>query len=520
MYLRRDNVSDPDSSVTLNKDITKGTASGSKIVRFLVQVGIILIVVMLGVRFLKPAETPFDKAVTLVRQGKAAAALPVLEQLSTQHPANPAVFPWLAQGYLSTDRIAEGRIALDTALRMGLPASSLAPTIILYANFYQRKGDFEEAEKLLNSVPQNAISEDLARFYIDWSDYEIGQGQLESAVTHLERANSLVGSLSEPLRALIPHRLSEAYRRLAGVAEINEKNDQKAINLLEKSLKVNDEPATRMILANIYSRNAMPNQAIENYKVVAAVDKNNLEARHHLIDLSFLIGDFDGAQKALEELMDKEKSVENFQQLATADLKLKNYAGAVHALEDACELREKPELLKQLLAVLTDWSAQLTKDKKLQEAMSVKGHADHVAEQLAQIAKEEKAEKDAEADKLALAQASKLDQPPIALISSRIWLAAGSVTPEGEIKIKNISGKPVSDLTLKAVFFDNTIKHATGTVNLPVATPSSTPFAESDARTLYFSCPNTVRSNQRDHQLAVRIQWKNRFLKEFPVIKQ
>jgi tetratricopeptide (TPR) repeat protein len=513
-------VSDSKSRVTLDKDITEGTTSGSRIVRILVQVAIVLIVVMLAVRFLKPAETPFDKAVTLVRQGKAAAALPVLEQLSTQHPANPAVFPWLAQGYLSTDRIAEGRIALDTALRMGLPASSLTQTIILYANFYQRKGDFEEAEKLLNSVPPESISEDLARFYIDWSDSEIGQGQLESAVTHLEKANSLLSSVSEPLRALIPHRLSEAYRRLAGVAEINEKNDQKAINLLEKSLKANDEPATRMILANIYSRNEMRDKAIENYRAVAALDKNNLEARHHLIDLSIENADFEGAQKALEELMDKEKSVENFQQLATADLKLKNYAGAVHALEDACELRVKPELLKQLFSVLTDWSAMLTKDKKLQEANSVKGHADRVAEQLAQIAKEEKAEKDAEADKLAQAQASKLDQPPIALISSRIWLAAGSVTPEGEIKIKNASGQPVSDLTLKAVFFDNTIKHATGTVNLPVATPSSSPFAESDARTLYFSCPNTVKSNQRDHQLSVRIMWKNRFLKEFPVIKQ
>jgi tetratricopeptide (TPR) repeat protein len=513
-------VSNSDYGRTTEKNIARGTASGSGVWRLLSFMLFVLILAVTALRFLKPAETPFDKAVALVRQGKAAAALPVLEQLSMQHPANPAVFPWLAQGYLATDRIAEGRIALDTALRMGSPPSSLAPTIILYANFYQHKGDYEEAEKLLLSVPPESISEDLARFYVDWSDFEMGQGQLESAITHLERASSLMGSVSEPLRARIPHQLSEAYRRLAGVAEFNEKNDQKAISLLEKSLKVNDEPATRMILANIYSRNGMINQAIENYRVVAAVDKNNLEARHHLIDLSCQTGDFDGAQKALVELMDKEKSVENFQQLASVDLKLKNYAGAVHALEDACELGVKPDLLKQLLSVLKDWSVSLTKEKKLQEAMSVKGHADRVAEQLAQIAQEEQAAKDAEADKLAQAQAAKLDQPPIALISSRIWLAAGSVTPEGEIKIKNVMGKPITDLTLKAVFFDNTTKRATGTVNLPVATPTSTPFSESDARTLYFSCPNTVRRDQRDHQLAVRIMWKNRFLKEFPVIKQ
>jgi tetratricopeptide (TPR) repeat protein len=513
-------VRDFDRKSSLDKNTTEGTASGSKYLRnsLIVLVGVLVVVV--AARIYRPPETPFDKAVTLIRQGKAAAALPMLEQLSVQHPANPAIFPWLAQGYLATDRIPEGRIALDTALRMGLPVSSVSPTILLYANFYQRKGDFAEAGKLLSSLPPESISEDLARFYVDWSDYDLSHGQLVNAVDHLEKAGDLLNSVSETLRALIRHRLGEGYRRLAALAETDEKNDQKAISLLEKSLKVSDEPATRMILANIYSRNDMQNQAIENYRAVALVDKNNLEARHHLIDLLIERGDFDGAQSALVELIEKEKSLENYQQLASADLKLKNYAGAVHALEDACELGVKPEILKQLLAVLSDWCAQLTKEKKLQEAVSVKGHADRVAEQLAQIVNEEQAEKDAEADKLAAAQALRGDLAPIALVSSRIWLAAGSVTPEGEIKIKNVSRKPVRDLTLKVVFLDNTARHATGTVNLPVATPSSAPFGESDVKTLYFSCPNTVRKDERDHQLAVRIMWKNHFLKEFPVNKQ
>ena len=65
----------------------------------------------------------------------------------------------------------------------------------------------------------------------------------------------------------------------------------------------------------------------------------------------------------------------------------------------------------------------------------MKGHADRVAEQLTSWSMKSRL-KDAEADKLAAAQALKGDQTPIALVSSRIWLAAGSVTPEGEIKIK------------------------------------------------------------------------------------
>ena len=501
---------------TLTEDDRQVTAGGFKILPVIFVLIVLAVSAFFVHRLVRPAPSALEQAVTLIKQGKAAAALPTLEQLSTQHPANPDVFPWLAQGYLSTDRIAEGRIALDTALRIGLPPKDLAPTIILYANFYQRKGDYEEAEKLLRTVPSDAVSEDLARFYTDWADSELANGDIEAAVTHLEAASQLTGSISEALRSSIPHRLSEGYRRLAALAETKENNDQKAIELLEKSLKVSDEPATRMILASIYQRVNTPDKAIENYRIVATLDKNNLEARHHLIDLLLDKGDFDGAQKALVELTDKEKSVENYQQLANADIKLKNYAGAVHALEDACDLRLKPETLKQLLTVLNDWQADLTKDKKLQEANSVKGHADRVAEQLAQMAK---AERDAEQDKLA-AQNAKVDSghaPPIALSSSRTWLAVGSVTPEGEIKIRNISGKPVSDLTLKAVFYDNTAKQTSGSVSLPVATPSSQPLAANDSRTLYFSCPNVVKT---DHQLAVIIMWKDRLLKEFPVQKQ
>jgi hypothetical protein len=107
--------------------------------------------------------------------------------------------------------------------------------------------------------------------------------------------------------------------------------------------------------------------------------------------------------------------------------------------------------------------------------------------------------------------------PPVALVSSRIWLARGSLTPEGEIKIHNTTGAPVNDLSLTAVFYDNTARRATGSVTLPVASPQSAPFAADASRSLYFSCPDTVKV---DHQLGVIIFWKGKFLKEFPVVKQ
>lgn len=495
-----------------------------------------LIILALAVVFLvgriHASKTPLEQAISYIRANQAAKALPILEQLSLQHPVNPLVFPWLAHGYLTCDRIAEGRIALDTALRLGLPSQDLLPAVLYYTKFYENRADFEEAEKLFISASgacsAELLYESKSKFYADWADAETKQNHLKEAATHLEAAYDLANEY-EKLKVPLPHpgavaqapgtlktglalRLSDIYSRLAVLAQAQDKNDSQAISYLEKSLKINDVPATRLILADIYNQNKLYSKAIENYQLVAEADKNNLECRHHLIDLLLETKDFDRAQKALVELCDQEKSVENYEQLANADISLNNYAGAVHALEDACDLRRKPDVLKQLLSVLNDWYASLIKEKKVQEANSVKGHVDRVAELLETVTKEEEA---TEQEKQLKADGAKM--PPIALSSSRTWLLRGSVTPEGEIKIKNNSGKPVYDLTLNVVFFDNTARKANGTVTLPVAVPNSSPFAANEERTLYFSCPTIVKT---DHKLAVLLFWQGRFLQEFPVVKQ
>ena len=102
-------------------------------------------------------------------------------------------------------------------------------------------------------------------------------------------------------------------------------------------------------------------------------------------------------------------------------------------------------------------------------------------------------------------------------MASHNWLSAGSLTPEGEIKIKNISGQAVTELSLTAVFFDHTRRQSNGSVGLPVVTPNSNPFAPGTERTLYFSCPNIVKEG---NQLGVMIFWKGKLLREFPVVKQ
>ncbi len=486
-----------------------------------VGLGIFLLLSLLlaGLFLLRPPETQLDKAIALIKASKDAAALPILEEIARKQPDNEQVFPWLAQGYLRTDRIAEGRIALDTTLRLRLPCALTTPVTLAYADYYCSKNDFAEAERLFASAqgsePDRNLLAGKAKMFQDWSKQDVSENKLQEAIQHLQSAYQILPD-DNPAHSAIPHQICDFYRQLAAVAEVDSKNDSKAIQLLETGLSVADEPATRMALGAIYSRRGNIARAIESYRAVSLGDPNNLEARHHLIDLCLEHGDNAGAQESLVELTDKERSVENFELLASVSLKLGNYAGAVRALEDANLLRPKDlPLLLRLHQALLDWSASLLKQGKSDESSSVKGHADRVSEMIADI---QKAEDKLKASTVRPAGTAPVGPgaPPVCLTSSRIWLARGSLTPEGEIQLKNISGQAVVDLSLTIVFFDNTARRKNGAVTVSAASQSH-PMLPQSSRSIYFSCPNIVRA---EHHLAVLIIWQGRLLKELPVVKE
>lgn len=504
------------SSTEPSAIVTKGSGQAWKL---LIGVGIIAVLVAVSLIFFKPEPTPLENAVALIKSNRHAAALPILEEIARKQPENHDIFPWLAEGYLRTDRLAEGRTALDTSLKLKLPCDVTVPVILSYSTYYESKNDYSEAEKLFESAqgvcPEPELLVGKANLYMHWSQFEADQGQIINALDHIQKAYQLLPE-SEPIRAAIPHRASELYRQVAAMAETDEKDDQKAIRLLEQSLQMSDEPATRMSLGNIFQRLGNKPKAIEHYQAVARADANNLEARHRLIDLYLETDNVPGAQQALLELTEREKSIENFDLLANLSLKIGNYAVAVRALEDAIVLRPKDmPLLTKLEKALLEWNTQLIKQGKTEESASVKGHAERVAQLIKDIQEEDEKNRKI-ADKAADTAPLGPGVPPVSLIASRIWLAKGSLTPEGEIRLKNISGAPVTDLALTVVFYDNTTRKKNGSVTVPLASESY-PIQPGATKTMYFSSPNIFR---REHQLAVIIFWNNRLLRELPVVKE
>jgi tetratricopeptide (TPR) repeat protein len=504
-----------------NNSDTGNSGSEKKPINWLtiVTILVVVLIVAVGAYFIcTPKETPLEKAVKMVKENKSALAVPLLEELSKQSPPDFNVYPWLAQAYLDTERFAEGRTALDTAFRVRCRDNYLPLVVESYSDYYQGRNDYEQAERLYSAamtvVKANLLANGRAQMYMRWADADLAKNDLDSATKHMTQAGEFSESLEEPLKSQVPHRLADCYRRMAAAAELRNEDNTKAIELLEKALSVSDEPATRIALGALYEKEDNADKAIENYQAVCSFDKNNLTIRHRLIDLLLAKKDWNAAQVALTDLVDKEKTFENYELLADLNLRLENYAGAVRCLEEANALKPSPALLKQLLTTLNTWSALLAKQNKAGEAMSVKGHAERVEEELAQLLKDEKKDEEKEAPKPAAWSAG---SPPVAVMASHNWLSAGSLTPEGEIKIKNISGQAVTELSLTAVFFDHTRRQSNGSVGLPVVTPNSNPFAPGAERTLYFSCPNIVKEG---NQLGVMIFWKGKLLREFPVVKQ
>lgn len=488
--------------------------------------GLVLLVIILPVLlFVRMPETPLDKAIALVKSNKAAAALPILEDIAAKHPENIDVQPWLALCYLNTERIAEGRTALDTAVKMKLPAATLEPAIRSFIGYYCQRNDFSEAERLFEHMRtmragqqfSKELNEERRKMYVSWSDFHANRSELEPAVQHLETAVS-IPDIAETDKAQLIHKLADHYRQMAATADTVEQNEHKAIAILEKSLVRADEPSTRIALADLYARVGFEKKAIEHLHQVSGMDSNNLESRRKLVELCIKLSDVKGARDALVDLLEREKSVENYQLLASLNLKLENYAGAVRALEDASSLsRNDLTVLQNLRNALLDWSTSLAKTGKQEESLSVKGRADRITEMIKGLEEGSIAETAAEpapgTDKpLDLAPGA----PPISLSTSRIWLSKGSFTPEGEITVKNISPAEVSDLSLSAVFFDNTTKKRTGSVTVSAASPSH-PMLAGQQRTLYFSSPNIVKS---DHILCVLIFWKGKLIRELPVVKE
>lgn len=471
--------------------------------------------ILIGVA-LKPPPTDLDVAINLIKANRHAAALPLLENIERKQPDNEEVSAWLAKCYLRTDRIAEGRTALDTALRYKLPSELLVPVVLEYADYYENKDDFAEAERLFATAEHVCPPKDLAAgratLYMRWADHDAAHEDVDSALGHLQQAYQLMPA-NDPAKDTVPHKITEYYRELAAVAELKENDDAKAIRLLESSLKWADEPATRMALGSIYLRQNNTNKAIENYKTVTQNDENNLEARHRLVDLYMSKNDMESAQAALTELVEKERSVENFDTLAALSLRIGNYAAAVRALEDAIVLKPKDiPLLTALHDALAEWSAVLMNEGKQEQATSVKGHADRVTDLIKELQKAEKPPELAKNEQQAFAPGS----IPVSLVASRIWLAKGSLTPEGEIRLKNISGAPVTDLALNMVISDNTARRRIGTVTVNAASETH-PMAADATQVVYFSSPSTVKT---DHKLAVVIYWKGRLIKELPVVKE
>ncbi len=482
---------------------------------YILALALLITVCFISYRVINSPKNPLDMASVYLNQGKAALAIDILEKLAKNNPQNFNLLPYLALSYLRCDRLAEARTALDTALKLDLDTPFLTKVILEFARYYELKHDFNEAENLLLDASIDDESKELdsqkGLLYYNWAQNDLLQNNYDLAIKHLNEASQYKASLANNIKQNINVKLAYCYRNLGLICQIKENNINKAIDFFERSLSYNNDPLSHYDLANLYLQIKNINKAQENYRIVVKDDPNNLAALQKLIDLLVDQKDYKLAKENLVKLLEKEKCVENYLKLAKINLALDNYPGAVKAYEDAVSLKPRLDILIKLHEVLLDWANQLQAHHNSRQANSVKGHALRINDEIAKLTKEE--EKKLESSAANLTQAN----VPINIVSSKIWLAKGSLTPEAEIKIQNTSSFDILDINLQAYFYDNTLKKNYGCVSLPIVNYQSMKFLKGSYKTLYFSCPNTINP---DNKVSVIIFWKNHLLKEFPINKE
>jgi tetratricopeptide (TPR) repeat protein len=359
---------------------------------------LVLAVAALVSYWLKPPFTKFEQARNLIRAGKAARAVPILEDLQRRNPDDTSFLPWLAKGYLACDRLAEGRAALDKAIKLRVPPEKITNAVLAYSTYYQNNGDFTQAESLLDwAKPYCQIGEiqlAKAKLYLEWASQCESAGRTDEAIEKLEFAHSLIPEIvsnnsiadSQTYATIISNRLSQTLKREAAVFETRRKSNVQAIACLNKSLKITDLPSTRLQLADLYRQNGQRQDAIALLRQVIKNDANNLAAKHALIGLLTETKNLSGAKQALKELMKNEPGAENYQLLAKLESKVGNYSQAATALEEAISLKQGDlNLLKNLESVLIKWADSLAARGNLKECVLVKASAAKVRAKVADI---------------------------------------------------------------------------------------------------------------------------------------
>lgn len=347
---------------------------------------------------LRPQFSQFDQAKNLIRAGKAARAVPILEDLARKKPQDTMVLPWLARGYLSCDRIVEGRLTLDKAIALKVPPDEITQAVLAYSSFYQGNGDFTRAESLLDWAKPYCLSGDVqlakAKLYLDWANQCEQVGNTEEAIEKLELAHNLIPQITsdksivdpQSYATAISRRLSETLQRQAALFETRKKSNLQAIACLKKSLSLSDQPSIRLQLADLYKQNGQRQEAISHLRHVIKSDANNLSAKHALIEILVETKNLPGAKGALQELIRNEVSADNYLALARIETRLGNYSQAVSALEEANTLRQNDlVLLKNLESVLIKWADAIAARGNLKECVAIKARAAKVQTQVADI---------------------------------------------------------------------------------------------------------------------------------------
>lgn len=297
-----------------------------------------------------PAAPPAE-ALRLLEEGRAAEALPLLEEAARKDPGSAAIHFQL--GYALSLLGQDGR-AIEAFRRVLELDPALRPAKLNLAHLLIRTGRPAEARPLLEQCLEQDPEDAKAAFLLGRALAETGQWR--AAAEAFEKA-ARRDPADEEVGMALAHawerageraRAAEVYARFPdhpaalerlGVLELEEGRYEASIRHLEAARQKSPTPAVLFALATAYLRNRQPDQAAAAAAALAAAEPGNAEVRlfygRILRDqrkFAEAAAQFEAAARLRPD------SGEAWNELAASLMLLKRYGDALQALERARQI--------------------------------------------------------------------------------------------------------------------------------------------------------------------------------------
>lgn len=213
------------------------------------------------------------------KTGRTALALDIYKKAVEMYPNSYEAHVHLGQALLETDDPELAKQEFNKAVELSGKSKSKYQAEIAMADMLIVENKLDDAEKILLSVEKtksDKVKQKLAELYILWGDRQVANNSL-SAVEKYKKAYKNFDSINPQAQQKVKNKVIKIYNDYA-IELVSKNNTDKAISILNESLKFTNNPYAHMRLAEIYLKQNKKDEALAEYEKAYDIDSTGSSA--------------------------------------------------------------------------------------------------------------------------------------------------------------------------------------------------------------------------------------------------